>query len=63
MAGRSETDMTLITCLGSGWVSFQLEMAADNKHGVVSITGQDYAKSKSYVFNIENQTVEAPFEK
>ncbi|MGV3461215.1 MAG: hypothetical protein ACO1N9_12260 [Flavobacterium sp.] len=62
MAAKTHQDMTLITGLGSGWMSFQLEMAADNKHGVISVTGQDFARSKSYVFNLETGEVAQPFE-
>lgn len=62
MAAKTHEDMTLISGLGSGWTIYQLELAADNKHGVVTVTGQDYTKSKSYVFNIENQSVDTPFE-
>lgn len=62
VAAKTHEDITLITGLGSGWISFQLEMAADNKHGIVSITGNDYTKSKSYVFNIETKQVDTPFE-
>lgn len=62
MATKTSETLTLITGLGSGWTNYHLEMASDGKRGVVTITGSDYAKSKTYIFNRETGTVEAPFE-
>ena len=62
MATKTSETMTLITGLGDGWISYHLEMSSDGKRGVVTITGSDYTKSKTYVFNIETQAVETPFE-
>ncbi|RZK12052.1 MAG: hypothetical protein EOO46_04610 [Flavobacterium sp.] len=62
MATKTSETITLITGLGDGWISYHLEMSSDGKRGVVTITGSDYTKSKTYVFNIETQTVETPFE-
>mgnify|MGYP006329431129 FL=1 len=62
MATKTSETITLITGLGDGWISYHLEMSSDGKRGVVTITGSDYTKSKTYVFNIETQAVETPFE-
>lgn len=62
MAAKTSETITLITGLGNGWTSYHLEMGSDGKRGVVTITGQDYTKSKTYVFNTETGVVEAPFE-
>lgn len=62
MTTKTSETLTLITGLGTGWSLFHLEMGSDGKRGVVTIAGADYTKSKTYVFNIETGTVEAPFE-
>jgi len=62
MATKTSETITLITGLGNGWTSYHLEMASDGKRGVVTITGADYTKSKTYLFNAETGVVEAPFE-
>ena len=62
MATKTSETITLIKELGDGWIFYHLEMSSDGKRGVVTITGSDYTKSKTYVFNIETLVVEAPFE-
>ena len=62
VATKTATTKTLVPGLGSGWLSFHLEMAADSNRGVITLTGEDYPKSKSYVFNLETGEVSAPFE-
>ena len=62
MATKASETLMLITGLGTGWTNYHLEMASDGKRGVVTITGSDYTKSKTYVFNRETGVVEAPFE-
>jgi hypothetical protein len=62
VAAKTATNKTLITGLGSGWLSFHLEMAADSNRGVITLTGSDYIKSKTYVFNLATGEVAAPFE-
>lgn len=62
MVTKTSETLTLISGLGTGWAIFHLEMGSDGKRGVVTIAGADYTKSKTYVFNIETGTVEAPFE-
>ncbi|RZJ63589.1 MAG: hypothetical protein EOO45_20900 [Flavobacterium sp.] len=62
VATKTATTKTLVPGLGSGWLSFHLEMAADSNRGVITLTGADYPKSKTYIFNLETGEVSAPFE-
>jgi len=62
MATKTSTTKTLVSGLGSGWISYHLEMGADSNRGVVTLAGSDFPKSKSYVFNLTTGDVSAPFE-
>jgi hypothetical protein len=62
MATKTATTKTLVTGLGTGWLSFHLEMGGDSNRGVITLTGSDFAKSKSYLFNLDTGQVDAPFE-
>ena len=62
MTTKTSTTMTLISGLGTGWISYHLEMASDSKRGVITVTGSDYNKSKTYLFDIKTGMVNAPFE-
>lgn len=62
MTTKTSTTMTLISALGTGWISYHLEMASDSKRGVITITGADYNKSKTYIFDVKTGMVNAPFE-
>ena len=62
LATKEVVTKTIVTNLSSGWVSFRLNMASDSVRGVLTITGQDYPKSKSYIFNATTGVVSTPFE-
>lgn len=62
VATKTSTNKTLLSGLGSGWMFYHLEMAADGNTGVLTVSGQDYPKSKSYVFNLQTGNVATPFE-
>jgi hypothetical protein len=62
MTTRTSSDITVITGLSGGWLSYHLAMAADSDRGILTVTGEGYAKSKSYLFNLSAGTVAAPFE-
>lgn len=62
VATKTSTNKTLVTGLGNGWLIHHLEMAADGKTGVVTLAGENYPKSKSYVFNLETGNVAQPFD-
>ena len=62
LAAKTSTTKTLVSGLGNNWMSFHLEMGGDSNRGVLTLAGQDYDKSKSYVFNLTTGDVSAPFE-
>jgi len=62
VAAKTSTSKTLVTGLSSGWLHYELSMSKDNNRGVITLTGGDYEKSKTYVFNLETGEVAAPFE-
>jgi len=62
MATRTSSDITVVTGLSGGWLSYHLAMAADSDRGILTVTGEGYAKSKSYLFNLSTNIVAAPFE-
>lgn len=62
LVAKTSSTIDLISGLGTGWISYHLEMSSDSKRGVVTISGSDYMKSKTYVFDIKTGVVQAPFE-
>lgn len=62
LATKEVVTKTIVSNLSSGWVVFRLNMSSDSVRGVLTITGQDYPKSKSYIFNATTGEVSAPFE-
>ncbi len=62
MDAKTSSDVTLVSGLSGGWLSYRLAMASDSNRGVITVTGEGYAKSKSYVFNLSENSVAAPFE-
>ena len=62
MVAKTSTTVDLISGLGSGWISYHLEMGSDGKRGIITITGSDYTKSKTYIFDVKTGVVNAPFE-
>lgn len=62
IVAKTSTTIDLISGLGTGWISYHLEMSSDSKRGVITISGSDYIKSKTYVFDVKTGVVNAPFE-
>lgn len=62
MATKTSTNMIIISGMNSGWTFYKLEMASDGKRGVLTISGENYLKSKTYIFDIKTGIVNAPFE-
>ena len=62
LATKLVTIKTILSGLTSGYVSFRFNMASDSVRGVLTITGQNYLKSKSYVFNTNTGVTSAPFD-
>ena len=51
LATKAVVTKTIVAGLAAGWVAFRLNMASDSNRGVLTIMGQNYPKSKSYIFN------------
>lgn len=62
LLAKTATTMPLVTGLPSDWIYYHLEMASDGKRGVVTVSGGDFIKSKTYVFDIKTGIVNDPFE-
>ncbi len=62
MESKTSTVITLVSGLSGGWLSYHLAMASDSNRGIITVTGEGYARSKTYVFNLSENTVAAPFE-
>lgn len=62
ISAKTSSTKTLVSGLGSGWLTFHLEMAANSNTGIITLNGSDYPKSKSYIFNLETGVVSNPFE-
>lgn len=62
MATKTISEKTIISGVNSGYISFRLNMASDSNRGVLTITGENYPKSKSYVFNLNTAVVNTAFE-
>lgn len=62
MDTKTSSAITLVNGLSGGWLSYHLAMASDSNRGIITVTGEGYAKSKSYIFNLNENTVAAPFE-
>lgn len=62
METKTSVTKSLLSGMGAGWTAFHLEMAADSNRGVITIAGEDYQKSKTYIFNLETGIIDAPFE-
>lgn len=62
VAAKTSTTMPLVNSLPLDWIYYHLDMASDGKRGVVTVSGGDFIKSKTYVFDIKTGIVNAPFE-
>lgn len=62
MDSKTSSDMTIASGVPGGWLSYRVAMASDSNRGVLTVTGEGYAKSKSYVFNLTEATIATPFE-
>lgn len=60
MDSKTSTTVTLVSGLADSWFTYHLAMASDSNRGVVTVAGE--TNSKSYVFNLDEGTVAAPFE-
>lgn len=57
----SET-FTLVSDLPSGWMSYALHLSPSSPKAALTITGENYTKSKTYVIDVEAEEISAPFE-
>lgn len=62
METKASATNILVEGVSDNWINFHLDMAADSNRGIITLTGMDYAKSKSYVFNLTTGDVAVPFE-
>lgn len=63
MAEKTSETFTLVSGLNtSSWMTYRLNVGSDAKRAVLTLSGEDFPKSKSYVIDTEAQTVGAPFE-
>lgn len=62
VVAKTSSTMLLVSNLPSDWIYYTLHMASDSKRGVITLSGGDYIKSKTYVFNSKTGIVNAPFE-
>lgn len=62
METKTATTVTLVSGITAQWYTCHVAMASDSNRGVCTIAGDGMAKSKSYVFNLSEGTVAAPFE-
>jgi len=62
MDTKTSSDMTIVSGLSGGWISYRVAMASDSNRGVLTVTGEGYARSRSYVFNLTEATIATPFE-
>ena len=62
MTTKVASDKTILSGLAAGYTSFRFHLASDSVRGVLTMTGQNYPKSKSYVFNTSTGVASAPFE-
>lgn len=60
MATKAAETKTIAQAASANWVNYHLSMGVDK--GVLTLRGADYAKSKSYVFNLTTGEVAQPFE-
>ena len=62
MITKTATNQTIVSGFVGSWVYFKVSMASDSHRGVLTIDGDGYIKSKSYVFDINAETVNTPFQ-
>lgn len=62
MATRTSKSFTLVSGVMSGWMSYNLHLSPSKPFGVLTITGQNYSKSKSYVIDVEKEMISASFD-
>lgn len=62
MATRNSKSFTLVSGVPSGWLSYNLHLSPNKGFGVLTITGENYSKSKSYVIDLENEKIIATFD-
>lgn len=60
METKASTTITIVGGITSSWFVYNLAMASDSNRGVATIAGEE--SSMSYVFNLSEGTVAAPFE-
>ena len=60
METKTSTTITIVSGITSAWFVYNLAMGSDSNRGVATIAGED--NSMSYVFNLSEGTVAAPFE-
>lgn len=62
MITKTATNQTIVSGFAGNWVYFKVNMSSDSNRGVLTISGDGYSKSKSFVFNIKDKTVSTPFQ-
>lgn len=62
MATRTSKSFTLVSGVMSGWMSYNLHLSPNKGFGVLTLTGQNYNKSKSYVIDVEKEKISASFD-
>lgn len=61
LATKTSVTKNLISGFTETFFGISLSMASDSNRGVITIATYDDAPSKTYLFNLETATVEAPF--
>lgn len=62
IATKATKNFTLVSGLSSGWLSYNLHLSPNKPFGVLTLTGDGYSKSKSYVIDVEKEKISVTFD-